>query len=84
MTMCLSTSSVERFTVLRSQRVPYELVNTSWLYKWFLNAEKEICHMQDTRLDLVELATDVHLAYKRKNYNEFKALLLEFIRKGRY
>jgi hypothetical protein len=40
--------------------------------------------MQDTRFDLVELAADVHLAYERKNYTEFKELLLEFIREGRY
>jgi hypothetical protein len=74
----------ERSELLRSQRVPYELVSTPWLYKWFLVAEKEICYMQDTRFDLAELAADVHLAYKRKNYTEFKALLLEFIRRGRY
>jgi hypothetical protein len=77
-------SKAERLELLRSQRVPYELVSSVWLYKWFLVAEQEVCHMQDTRFDLVELAADVHLAYQRKNYIEFKSLLLEFIKKGRY
>jgi hypothetical protein len=77
-------SKLERLELLRSQRIPYELVSAVWLYKWFIDAEKEIPHMQDTRLDLVEMAADIHLAYQRKNYIEFKTLLLEFIREGRY
>jgi hypothetical protein len=77
-------SKLERLELLRSTRVPYELASSVLLYKWFLEAEKEVCQMQDTRFDLVELAADVHLAYKRKNYEEFKALLLEFIKEGRY
>jgi hypothetical protein len=77
-------SKAERLELLRSQRIPYELVSSVWLYKWFLLAEQEVCHMQDTRFDLVELSADVHLAYKRKDYVEFKELLLEFIREGRY
>jgi hypothetical protein len=75
---------IERIERLRLHRVPYELVSSAWLYKWFLVAEKEIRHMKDTRFDLVELAADVHLAYQRKNYVEFKTLLLEFIKGGRY
>jgi hypothetical protein len=91
--MCLNTFSdtygklirkAESLGSFRAQRIPYELVSSVWLYKWFLVAEKEICHMQDTRFDLVELAADVHLAYKRKDYVEFKELLLEFIKEGRY
>jgi hypothetical protein len=77
-------SKAERLELLRSQRIPYELVSSVWLYKWFLEAEKEICHMQNTRFDLVELSADVHIAYQRKDYTEFKELLLEFIKEGRY
>jgi hypothetical protein len=77
-------SKKERLELLRAKRIPYELVSSVWLYKWFIEAEKEVCHMQDTRFDLVELAVDVHLAYQRKNYVEFKSLLLEFIKEGRY
>jgi hypothetical protein len=77
-------SKIERLELLRSKSIPYELVSSVWLYKWFIKAEQEVCYMQDTRFDLVEMAADIHLAYQRKNYIEFKTLLLEFIREGRY
>lgn len=71
-------------STLNTSRVPIELCSVVVLYRLFCSAEKELPYTNPVDLELVERAADVHLAYQRKNYDEFRELFTEFIQKGRF
>lgn len=72
----------------KNKKIPYELVSSVYLYKWFIKAEKFIPYYSDRRSQhmffMCELAADIHDAFKREDYIAFKWLLLQFISKGKF